>query len=97
MSTTKAFHISSVCGAPGCCWPTGWKVLTHEPWDDGKWEECHRLVFQTPDQLGSDYAWELLYTQALFAEHGGEVIAHMVRAMPAVDWVKVDGAPRPPN
>lgn len=97
MSTTKSFRISSVCGAPGCCWPADWKVLLNDPWDDSLGRDCHRLVFQTPDQVGGFYAWEVLYTQALFVEHGGEVTAHMVRAVPAVEWVKVDGAARPSN
>jgi len=89
MRTTRAFRLSPVCRSPGCCWPSDWRVLVHQT-DEAREDAGSRLVFQTPEQLGSEYAWELFYSQATFADAGSVVVAHVVRAVPSIEWIKVE-------
>ncbi len=94
IGSTMAVRLSSVCWSLGCCWPGGWKVLVNQPTDSVEGDDLYRLVFQTSDQLGGELAWELFYSEATFADAGSLVVAHVVRAMPSIDWVKVEDLQR---
>jgi hypothetical protein len=88
IGSTMAVRLSSLCWSLGCCWPAGWKVLLNQPTDAVDGDDMYRLVFQTPDQVGGQLAWELFYNEATFAG-AGLVVARVVRAVPSIEWVKV--------
>jgi hypothetical protein len=93
IGSTRVFRLSTVCWSLGCCWPSGWKVLLNEPTDLVEGDDMYRLIFQTANQAGGELAWELFYSEATFAD-AGLVVAHVVRAVPSIDWAKEEEVQR---